>query len=371
MNTEWFWPATFCVDGDDIWFVYGKVCMLCKYSILDDKCQVVDEIPVNNPFQEGTFTKIIKVKEKLFFIPCWAENIIVYDTKKNMFTKILSENRNIMKFCMAYQVNNEIICIPSSYSEIVVIDTDKLNIIKRYDVSKEVQANNIKYFNSATLIDEKQVLMVSPQSSKIFVYNIERNKFENYEVDIDAVGFSYVIQLEDRMVLCDNASQKIYLYNLKMNKVESCYWPNNGKIVALYEMTENRFMIDDSETSWFGVIDKDFTVKMEGNVCDINDRDNYCRYLNGIGEKSRDEYIYFNNSDISFNWIKNDKIQRKRKINIGEEERLQIGKCVKKINLIKESFLYNLNDYIDELLKNPKTYCNVANNGNIVRIQNE
>lgn len=219
MNTEWFWPAAFCVDGDDIWFVYGAVCVLCKYSLALDKCYVIGEIPTNNTLQEGLFVKILKVGEKIFLIPCWAENIIVYDIKKNNFESIYLEgNGGKLKFWEAYQVRDKIICIPGSYSQIVIVNATDLNIEKKHDISKVIQKDKIDYFNASVLIDDDEILMVSPQSSRIYVYDIEKDMFDRYEIDTNAEGFNFLVYLKDKAILCDDKRKGIYLYNLKTKK---------------------------------------------------------------------------------------------------------------------------------------------------------
>lgn len=346
MSKEFFWPETFCVVGDDIWFVYGKVCSLCKYSIKDNICEVIGALPVDNLTRECLFDTMIYNNDILFIIPCWADNIIIYNIKtKKTIVKELPGERNV-KFNGAYLVNNNIICIPSVYPYIVSVDIRSYEVTFKCSIKKAMENEKIDYFNDSVMIDENTVIMVSPQCSCLFYYKIRDNVFEIKDIGIQAQGYNFIIKIYNKIVLCDDKGKKIYVYNLETEKVEKQYWPEGKELVALIAAGDNRVIIDDYNSSWMGMFDENLSLKMLSSVEVIHSRKLYGTYLVGKSTLYDENIIYFNNCDMSFNWVKEDKIERRLKIVIEDENREKISSYLKKMNIVRESYICTLKDFI-------------------------
>ena len=323
--------------------------MLCKYSLLSKECKVIGEIPVKNRMQEVLFIKMLKKDNHIFMIPSWADNIIIYDIKKDEFQILPLKKENKIKFCEAFMINDRLVCVPCTSNEIIIINTKDISIENKCDLSKLMISEKIEYFNDASLIDDNLIIMVSPQSAYIYEYNVKENSIKTCDIGSDAIGYSFIAKLKDRVALCDDKRKKILLYNINIGKIEGEYWPSNKKMLALHEMFGDRFMIDDYDSSWIGVVDENFIIRMEDKSALIQNRSNYYSYLNGINEKCGETNIYFDNCDASFNWISNDKIEKKIRIYIDEASRIRISKSILKEKIINESLICSLGDYLEQI----------------------
>lgn len=345
---RFFWASTFCMDEDNIWFIYGKVCVLCKYSLKDGKCHIIGKLPETNLTRESLFQKMILVNKKIFIIPCWAEKIVIYDIAKDEFVTLELDFCAGIKFNNAFYINDTIICCPSSYSSIISIDINTYQIRNMCKVKDHLIDKSIKFFNDSALVDHSRIVLVSPQSNRLYVYDYEKNKIDNTIVIEEAKGFNFVAKLGNKIVLCDDNNQQIYVYNFETRKIEKSGWPDDKKLVALIEIEGNRVGIDDYDSSWFGIYDEKLSLKMQDYSPMIPDREYYYSYLVGGAEKDRGETIYFNNCDASFNWLHDDEFLRKIRINISQENELAIRNIIKEQNKKIENCFCSLKDFAEE-----------------------
>lgn len=346
MDKVFFWPSAFCVVDDDIWFVYGKICILCRYSIKKNECKVVGLLPENNLMQESLFDNLIYVDGRLFIIPCWGNNIVVYNIKENKFEIEELPKEQGLKFNNAFLLNNEVLCIPSMYSQIVSMDIHRYKISMKYDMKKIMEKEKIEYFNDSVMIDDNTVIMISPQSPMLFCYKIKENIIEKKDPEIPAQGYSFIVNLKNKLVLCDDKGKKIFIYDLESKRVEKQYWPEKRNLLALMAVNENRVIIDDYDSSWMGIYDEKLSIKGQNSVDKIENRKYYYTYLVGKSTRKGENAIYFNNCDMSFNWIENDQIVKSIKIYIDDESRKKISGYMKKMNIVNESYFCRLTDFI-------------------------
>ena len=86
------WPCAFCVDGDDIWFVHGKINALMHYNMRENHTYIVGTVPEEKMFREMLYSAVYKWNEKIYLIPCFARKLMVYNIKENKYTEILIQN---------------------------------------------------------------------------------------------------------------------------------------------------------------------------------------------------------------------------------------------------------------------------------------
>ena len=60
------WPSAFCVDGDDVWFLHGKMNVLMRYNRKEDYTHVIDAIPNEAVYQKSLYQSIYKWNNKIF-----------------------------------------------------------------------------------------------------------------------------------------------------------------------------------------------------------------------------------------------------------------------------------------------------------------
>lgn len=352
-NRIYYWTLAFCIDNDTIWFIYGKQCILCKYIISKRVSKIIGAIPVNNPAQENLFQKLILADNKLFMIPCWANEIIVYDLEKEEFKIIKIRPFKGLKFCGAYVYKNKLICIPAAYEYVISIDIRDMNINYECSVKRIKEEEHIDYFNITDTLEKQKVILCSPQSDKIYIYDIEKQTLIGKTVCTEKNGksFEYVVCIDEQIVLCDNKNHEIITYNYSTKQVENIFWPSGKKTVAVLRLGRE-IVIDDYGTSWVGIFDKDFELLTEIRNEIVKDRKYYYSYLIGSCESDESQNIYFNNCDMSFNWVKDGKIKKKLRLLISEEDRKYIKEnlyiCKNVVDI--ENYFYRLDDFLNVII---------------------
>ena len=349
-NKIYYWTSAFCVDNDTIWFVYGKLCILCKYTISTHVNKIIGAIPVDNPMQENLFQKLILANNKLFMIPCWANEIVVYDLEADRFDIIKIKPGKGLKFSGAYVYKNKIICMPASYEYVVGIDIRDMKINYECNVKRIKEEEHIDYFNITDILGKQKIILCSPQSDKIGVYDTEKQTLivENVCTDKNGKSFEYVVCIDEQIVLCDNKKHEIITYNYRTKQVENIFWPFGKKTVAVLR-AGGEIVVDDYETAWAGIFNKNFELLTAIKNEIAKNRKYYYSYLIGSCESDGRQNIYFNNCDMTFNWLQDGKVKKKVRLLVSEEDRKYIKDKIYifKSNLNIENYFYRLSDFLE------------------------
>lgn len=353
-NKLYYWTSTFCIDNDAIWFIYGKLCVLYKYTISTKENKIIGVVPVDNPMQENLFQKIILIKNKLFLIPCWANDIVTYDLTTDRFDTIKIKLCSGLKFSGAYVYKNKIICMPASYEYVVGINIYDLTIDYEYNVEKIKEQEHIEYFNLTDRLDNRKIALCSPQSGKIYIYDIEKRILKSESMCKGERGNEFILCIGGQMiVLCNNRNHQIVMYNYGTKQIENIFWPNGKKQVAIFRL-DDKIVIDDYETSWVGIYNKEFKLLTEAEDNIVKNRKYYYSYLVGSCESGCGQNIYFNNCDMSFNWFQNGLFKEKVHLPISErdknyiKENLYLRDSVN--NAEVENYFYRLSDFLEKIL---------------------
>lgn len=347
MSKKFFWPSAFCVDGKNIWFVYGKVPVICLYNMEEKRVQIMAGIPVDNIFKESLYIKIIKKGKKLYLIPCWANAVYVYDISKNTFKKILVSSGSGMLFVNAFLIGDEVICVPGAYRGIICIDTCSDMVELKCEISNIMEEKGIIYFNSADCCDGK-ILLASPQSCMGYVYDIQENSFYEMKICEKKCGYNSVViqnhlsfwnSLEDRCIRILDAD---FSYLGELN------WPDDSRGGYLYPWGNDKVLLDgySGAMGWIYTANDIFGMYQSER---LQDRDGYYTYCEGIYDRTNQ--MYFDNCAVAFFDLKKNCYFR---IEISEEQINILKKIVaeavsKKSDLILESYLYNLTNYLEEI----------------------
>lgn len=351
MKKIYFWPSTFCIHADDIWFVYGHFAVLCKYSISNKQVTVVGKIPVNDMHQESLFLKIIYLEDKLFLIPCWANEIIVYDISDDTFETIGVATTEGLKFTDAYIYDGRIICIPYSYQAIVSINPEKLELSLEYSLKECFEKNNISYFNDSEMLDDKTVIMVSPSTNGVWLYSVEHRVLSCVYVGDGDDKYSSVAIAGQYIILCSNLSRKIYKYDLINRKIQATWWPSGRKAVKIMTYSDDAFVVDDIDSSWMGIYNVDFD-ELTCIVSEtIKERENYCTFLVGIMEANKEIKIYFDNADATFLFFNEDFTYEQLSIKIDEEHKKLMQNIQYSLDAsVRECEMFSLESFLESII---------------------
>lgn len=352
MKDVYFWPSALCVNKDDIWFIYGKIPVLCKYNISDKKVDVICGLPNDDIYRESLYEDMIFVNNKLFIIPCWADNIIVYSVETGELVTLEIEKSNILKFSKAFLYGEKIICVPYAYSYILSVDVNNLFINIEYDLEDIKKANNIIYFNDCGRIDDENIIIVSPQNKRIFVYNIKYKTISNLSNGENENLYSSVVITENYIFICSNRDRSIVRYSVLLKKITGEWWPDNKEMISIMSGGNKEIIVDDVKSSWVGIYDENFQLINEDCSNEIDNRDLYYSYMHGISKIDNGITYYFNNANATLVTYIDGQVKIKEKIIITEECKHKIQKIVMenyKENVLYESDLFSVCSYVKAL----------------------
>lgn len=342
----YFWPSCFCVVEDDIWFVYGKICLLCKYNIKKKETIIVSDIPVDDIFGKSLFKNMIYKDEKIYLIPAWAKNILVFDIRKNTFDEIDIPVHEGLMFCKAYLYKGEIVCIPYTYPAIVRIDT-AMGIIKKGIDLKEIKKEyDISYFNDADK-RKSEIIMVSPQSKEIFIYDMESNVIDTKLINKGEGNYTSIACLKDEIAIISDNHTYVSFCNSKFEIEKKIEIPRGRNNVSLWSTKEGTLVIDDITSSMICILDQEGSLS-ETNMKLFGNRNYYSEYYDGIFD--RESGMYFDNCNAEFcrDFLKKEYF----KIEITKEIMEFITSIVAKSNpkMYEEDAYYGLDSFVESIL---------------------
>ena len=345
-NKIYCWPSAFCVQGDRIWFIYGKVCILCCYNLKTEKTEIISEIPVDNIYKESLYQKIIYKDEKLYLIPAWGKNILIYDIIQKNFSTIMIPEYDGLMFCNAFLYDNRIICIPYAYPSIINIDTkfDVASVLVKLDTIK--QTYKVSTFNMADNLEMK-IAMVSPQSNKVFLYDVEHDDFNVENVSNNVDGYASVCFFEKFIAMKPSKSRYIDLYNPLSGEAQKMELLPDQMSAAIRQINRESILLDDSKGADIWIYSNTIMRKIHSST--IKNRKPYYSYKVGIYDK--DSGLYFNNCDATF--YRGFTNKSSFKMEITDEMKQQITEIKRKnrMEIEKENFFYSLEQFIDDVMQ--------------------
>lgn len=297
------WPSAFCVDGDDIWFVHGKMSVLMRYSMRERYTYIAGTIPNEKFFQESLYTGIYKWENKIFMIPCWAREIAVYHIIDNKFEKISLKNiREYDNKCLFHKIyvdDQNLYCIPYYYGAILKIDMASTNI-EYIDISKILNAHDMTnvYINDSTRSGDEIAAILAYTNQALF-YQMKSDRVEVKSLGKGERSYTNITNIENTLYLFDKSTNSI---------VQVCgetYLQEKVICTIPYESTRlitihNRYMLLDPSDESLYVLDQDGNLIFK-NAGELNFQENglLSSYLCGVeadNYASQDVMYYFNMS---------------------------------------------------------------------------
>lgn len=124
-------PVGFYDDGEYLWFSSQAINCLFKLSKATFELCFVGVFPEEDAYSPLLYKDVVEKDGKLYFAPCDARDMAVYDIATGEFEKVnlkleikCGVKPDFHKFRSAIAYGSKIFCIPGGYSAIVSYDTD-------------------------------------------------------------------------------------------------------------------------------------------------------------------------------------------------------------------------------------------------------
>lgn len=364
------WPCAFCVDGDDIWFVHGKMNLLMKYNKRLEKIEVIESIPNEYVFQETLYQTIYKNGDKIYLIPTWAAEIAIYDIKKSFFNKIelrkAEEYINKLKFGKCVIFEHTLYCIPYYYGAIVKIN---LNTQEITYINLEVYLDKGEslYIGDGVLIN-KSIVGPWNLSNRLFVLDLKSEKIKFISIGEKERQYSKINKVGKNLALYDEKYKNIVYMSIRdwqINNIINAKFQNS----RLSVIDEKILLIDASDSEQRICLDEYGIVKYESIEQTREKSTLENSYYFGVIPMCGSESAYFDTTNYLLYILKGTDI--KEQINMKSLRLVDdiinklIGHTLKSIQY--ENDVINLNAWISQNMYKESALKGVFNSGEKIK----
>lgn len=230
-------------DGDNFWFTaieYNALFKMSKYSF---DVEYIGSFPDEEAYGHRLYTSINECSGKLFFTPCAAHEIGVYDMETHRFEKIsigisrgdndLSQIKYGKKFVSGFVYDSILVLIPCCYDKIVSYDIAAGKVSHQEDLFKYFCA---KYNNSITSLDsqfylcwfarrlnESEIVFNLHCNKNILIfYNLKTGAFREQAIGSETGSFSLVECNDGQVYLYDTPADVLVKWEIETGKYSEC-----------------------------------------------------------------------------------------------------------------------------------------------------
>lgn len=348
------WPCAFCVDGDDIWFVHGKINALMHYNMIENHTYIVGMVPEEKMFREMLYSAVYKWNEKIYLIPCFARKLMVYNIKENKFTEILIQNIEKYSekglFERAYAKGKYLYCIPFLYEAIIKINME----------SEEIEYTVIGKMGDIYITDvakiENNIAAINVHNNQLLFYNMDTSVLEIKKLDEDRKKIVAIASMGDSLFLFNKSSQALIELNIK-NMREREFNKIPYEAIKITTISSEFIMIDPTYDHEIKIINNRGEVIFETREMIENNKGSlYAIYYSGIdGLNSIDENVsfYFSRDKYVMYQFNKGKLEREFFMRLSADEINKLKNIFSEIIQLKmeENSLFKLEDWMNKLNK--------------------
>jgi len=350
------WPCAFYVDGDDIWFVHGRINVLMKYSRKEDYTYIIGSVPNENMFRE-LYAEIYKWEDKIYLIPFLAREIAIYHIKEGRFEKIAI--RNIDKygetglFGKAYAKGKYLYCVPLLYEAILRIDMETDDVIYI-----PVGEKGKIYVPDVTRAGN-QLVFINMYTGEIIFFDMDTSDAAIKKSGNPERQFSMIASIDDELYLLDSITGKIFQMDRK-NLIEKEFYKSPYERICLTGVTPDMLLIDSVDSSELQIMNREKKIiyKTE-NHQSVHKGSLHSAYNSGIKSSNcinEDAFFYFSRVDYLMYIYNKGKPESYFSIGLKDKESDRLKDMICKTMQAKadENDIYGLREWTGELGKSEK-----------------
>lgn len=339
---KFVWPVTFCIDKEEMWFIYKEV-NICKYNFRKGIVEYVAYIPrIKEPKMPNLFFRMHKVGDYLVLIPTNETQIVIYNIKKNSFIYKTIIDAECPVFISSYEIGEYIYLIPFTYRYVLRIRKYSWQVEEYIDVRNQI--GEAPFFNDSCQVDQRYVLGINPKNNVVYIFDMKKREIIQRDVGDKGNMYEYITTNSEKIVVVDNRNKVIRILQSDFKK-ENEMWIEGKENLVVNFVDEDKLLIDSIYDGWYGIYDFQGRQLYEEN-CVTNK-------LKGDNPNCRGIVYYYNNSVYYYNNSKNN-MQEIEKGWIKREMKLKIDECFEekyfennlRNNFIEESRIENLAAFV-------------------------
>lgn len=295
------WPTDFIVEGDDMWFISGIAAVLMRYSISENKLMEWYVLPIDNIFQENAYSYIYNYNSKLFLIPIWGKDILVFDLNTEKFAIIaMGDYHGQAMFNGIGAYNNYLYCMPMVYPYMVVIDMNKSVVVDKvecFDFIKNSTGDIISHMNASCIVEERYMVSVTG-TNRLLWFDMKKHKMWVEEVDDVEAQYSNITYVPGHLFVVDN--ERNILQIVSGSHIDRAIDLPKNMVRVTLQSFEKKVFIDDIRTPQYVIFDPQNMHFVNTKQADgfVQEKYRYS-YYTGVLKTDMCETYYFNRNDCT------------------------------------------------------------------------
>lgn len=180
----------FEIVDNELWFSARDFNGIFRVDLINGEIKYVGILPNELYYKSRLCVKLIRIHEKIIFIPTNANNIWIYNRNSKEWSELpikpITNAKDNHKFFQIVKYKEFIYLIGANYPAIIKLDT-KTNEIKYIDdmftklKNKKEEVSDV-FFYISIVQKEEYLYLASCVSNEIFKFNMETYDYEVYEV---------------------------------------------------------------------------------------------------------------------------------------------------------------------------------------------
>lgn len=316
------WPSAFYVDGDDIWFVHGKMNVLMRYNMPEDYVYIVGEIPNELLFQSSGYIGIYKYDNKLFMVPSQAREIVIYDKNNSQFKKVKVKDIEAYNgkglFSKIYAYGNSLYCIPFWYKAIVKIDMTQEKL-------EYIEINNMGnlYINGATKMGD-MIFGIYACTNYVLLLDTKIDLVKIQSVGDEKRQFVNMTNVDDNLYLYDMAEKVIVKVYGKDYLNEKAIYKTSYRSTVLFSLYSDLILVDSVDDSEMLGISTEGRMKFKidgiNNIKGDGLHSDYCHGDESDNSDKGDIFFYFSRGSYKLYQFCCGKLKKEFFMNLKDKE---------------------------------------------------
>lgn len=209
-----------CVKlGSDIWFSSCDYNGLYRYNLCDKNVERILNFPNEKQKQECLYYEMCKYRNKLIFIPCWANHISIFDLESSNLEQIeiprcYKQNKVYHDFMEAAVYYDSLYLIGCTYPGIIKVNLETHEIIKVYELKeKNAKRSEGIYFGSKIVQTENYLYIPCCYKNAILLYDMKTDKVSYFEIGEKLNQYTQIVKDNQKFYLITRNTNEVFLWD--------------------------------------------------------------------------------------------------------------------------------------------------------------
>lgn len=175
------WSDNWWIEGSNAWFIPGERNSLFYVDLKNNKVSFLNDLPINEKDAFRKYPRCIKCNNKIYCLPTYEKNILVYDLVYQEWKKIeisggLTDNLLIID----YQIfEKKLYCVAKGIKKIIILDIDSDMIVEMHDIEKDYDSKTL----GKSIFTDHYIYISSTLKFQMYEFNLLTGEIKTFELD--------------------------------------------------------------------------------------------------------------------------------------------------------------------------------------------